>query len=48
VGIVPELTLSKISLILKPIKNKKPASISQIDQSLGLEGINNEMPEMPV
>jgi hypothetical protein len=48
VGIVPELTPSNISLILNPIKTELPILINlQINLSLDLEGINNEMPKVP-
>jgi len=47
VEIDPKLTLSNNSLILKPIKTRTHPSISQIDQSLDLEGISHEMPKMP-
>jgi len=49
VEIGPDLTPSNISLILNPIKSELPTLINlQIDLSLDLEGINNEMLEMPV
>jgi hypothetical protein len=45
----PELTQSSVSPILHPkSKAKDPSFFSQIEQPLNLEGINNEMPEMPV
>lgn len=44
----PELTPNNISPILKPIKIEFPNLINpQIDLSLDLEGINNEVPEIP-
>ena len=45
----PELTSNHISPILHPkSKAKDPYFFSQVEQPLNLEGINNEMPEMPV
>jgi len=49
VGIASELTPGPLFPILHPIKSELPILINlRIDLSLDLEGINNEVPEMPV
>ena len=44
----PELTQSQVSFILKPVNSRQTIlSFLKSTFSLDLEGIDNEMPEMP-